>query len=293
MKLRIFILLTSVVIALFLFAACAPVKFLNTITPSGSYKLAKNVSYMDSETDGERQKLDIYQPKQPKANAPVVVFIYGGSWDTGNKNIYKFVGEAFAAQGYTTVIPNYRLYPEVKYPEFINDTAAAIAYTAKRYPEQGLIVIGHSAGAYNAMMVTVEPEYLRAQGLDVCQAIAGMVGLAGPYGAFPLKAEPFVTIFPDRHTADDAPVNLVNGPTPPLFMAIGDKDTTVSELHSLKLQEIIRARGGLASFKTYPGLNHTDVVKVLSRYFDDDSELKDDILNFIATNSEKRDNYCQ
>jgi len=289
MKLRIFIFIASVITALFLFVACAPVKFLNTITPSGSYKLAKDVSY----GDGARQNLDIYQPKQPKVGAPVVMFVHGGSWDTGTKDIYKFVGEAFAGLGYTTVIPNYRLYPEVLYPEFINDTAAAIAYTAGRYPEQGLIVIGHSAGAYNAMMATIDAQYLRAQGRDVCQTISGMVGLAGPYGAFPLKAEPYITIFPARHAGDDAPVNLVTGPTSPLFMAIGDEDTTVSELHSLKLQEIIRDRGGVAGFKIYPGLNHTEVIKVLSRYFDEDSELKGDILSFIAANSEKRDNYCQ
>ncbi len=288
MKLRIFIFLISVIVALFMFAACAPVKFLNTITPSGSYKLDKSVAY----GDGERQKLDIYQPKQPKENAPVVVFVHGGSWDSGTKDIYKFVGESFASQGYTTVISNYRLYPEVIYPEFINDTAAAIAYTAKRYSKQGVIVIGHSAGAYNAMMATVEPKYLRAQGVEVCQVVAGMVGLAGPYGAFPLQAEKYVTMFPDRHSADDAPVNLINGPTPPLFMAIGDEDTTVSELHSLKLQEIIRARGGMADFKIYPGLNHTAVVKVLSRYFDEDSTLKADMLTFIEAHSEKRGNYC-
>ncbi|PHS40869.1 MAG: hypothetical protein COA91_03315 [Robiginitomaculum sp.] len=288
MKLRIFIFIASLIIALFLFAACSPVRFLNTITPSGSYKLAKDIAY----GDGERQKLDIYQSSKPKPGAPIVMFIHGGSWDTGSKNIYKFVGEAFASQGYTTVIPNYRLYPDVVYPKFINDTAAAIAYTAKRYPEQGLIVIGHSAGAYNAMMATVEPKYLQAQGVEVCRAIAGMVGLAGPYGAFPLKAERLLIIFPDRHTADDAPVNLIKGPTPPIFMAIGDKDTTVSELHSTALQKLIRARGGKADYKMYPGLNHTDVVKVLSRYFDGDSELKGDILRFIEANSQKRPNYC-
>jgi len=288
MKLRIFIFSVSLIIALFAFAACSPIRFLNTITPSGSFKLAKDIAYLD----GERQKLDIYQPKDPKPGAPIVVFIHGGSWDTGDKNTYKFVGEAFASQGYTTVIPNYRLYPDVVYPKFINDTAAAIAYTAKRYPEQGLIVIGHSAGAYNAMMATVEPKYLQAQGVEVCRAIAGMVGLAGPYGAFPLKAERLLIIFPDRHTADDAPVNLIKGPTPPIFMAIGDKDTTVSELHSTALQKLIRARGGKADYKMYPGLNHTDVVKVLSRYFDGDSELKGDILRFIEANSQKRPNYC-
>ncbi len=289
MKLRISLFFISVIALLLLFAACTPVKFLNTITPSGSYKFAKDVAYMD----GERQKLDIYQPKDPKPGTPVIIFVHGGSWDTGSKSIYKFVGEAFASQGYTTVIPNYRLYPDVVYPEFVNDTAAAIAYTAKRYPERGLIVIGHSAGAYNAMMVTVEPKYLQAQGVEVCQTIAGTVGLAGPYGAFPLKAERLLIIFPDRHTAEDAPVNLIKGPTPPIFMAIGDKDTTVSELHSTELQKLIGARGGSADYKMYPGLNHTDVVKVLSRYFDDDSELKGDILSFIEANSEKRDNYCQ
>ena len=289
MKLRIFIFFASIIIALFLFAACSPVRFLNTITPSGSYKLVKDIAYGDD----ERQKLDIYQSSVSKPGAPIVVFIHGGSWDSGSKRMYKFVGEAFTSQGYTVVIPNYRLYPDVVYPQFINDTAAAIAFTAKRYPEQGLVVMGHSAGAYNVMMVTVEPKYLRAQGIEVCQAIAGTVGLAGPYGAFPLKAEPLVTIFPGRHMTDDAPVNLINGPTPPVFMAIGDKDTTVSELHSLKLSEIIHARGGKADFKTYPGLNHTDVVKVLSRYFDGDSELKGDILRFIEANREKQANYCQ
>jgi len=288
-KLRIFILLIAMLAAMFLFAACAPVKFLNTITPSGSYKLAKNVAY----GDGARQKLDIYQPNEPRIGGAVVIYVYGGSWDTGNKNMYKFVGEAFASGGYTTIIPDYRLYPAAHYPDFINDTASAIAYTAKRYPDKAVVVIGHSAGAYNAMMTTVDPKYLRSQGLDICETIAGMVGLAGPYGAFPLKEEPYITIFPNRHTGTDAPAQMTLGPTPPVFMAIGDKDTTVSDLHSTVLQKNIRARGGLADYKVYPGLNHTDIVKVLSRYFDDDSELKGDILSFIVTNSAKQSNYCR
>ncbi len=289
MKLRILIFFALLVVALSVFAACSPVRFLNTITPSGSYKLAKDIAY----GDGQRHRLDIYQPNTPRLGAPIVMFIHGGSWDTGSKNMYKFIGEAFASQGYSVVIPDYRLYPDVVYPKFLEDSAAAIAYIARRYPDQGLVVMGHSAGAYNAMMVAVAPEYLRAQGVEICQTIAGVVGLAGPYGAFPLKAEPLVTVFPDRHGGDDAPVNLVNGPTPPIFLAIGDKDTTVSELHSRKLQQIIHARGGKADFKTYPDLNHTDVVKVLSRYFDGGAELKGDILSFIETNRKKQANYCQ
>jgi len=274
---------------IFFLTACSSVgvQVLNTITPSGSYKLAKNIIY----GEGARHKLDIYAPDMPKADAPVIMFIHGGSWDTGSKNIYKFIGEAFASEGYTTVIPNYRLYPEAVYPAFINDTAAAIAFTAKRY-DRPVILISHSAGAYNAVMATVDPAFLKTQGMDMCQIVAGTVGLAGPYGAFPLTEEPFITIFPGRHTGADAPVQMHLGPTPPLFLPIGDKDTTVSDLHGRELTKKINARGGTAEFKLYPGLSHTDVVKVLSKYFDEDATLKADILTFIEANSARQDNYC-
>ncbi len=272
-----------------LVTACSSfgVQFLNTITPSGSYKLSKNISYMN----GARQALDIYTPDTPKPNAPIIMYIHGGSWDTGSKNIYKFIGENFATAGYTTVIPNYRLYPDVIYPEFVNDTAAAIAFTAKRY-DSPVILVGHSAGAYNAVTATVDPGYLKTQGMDVCKTVAGTVGLAGPYGAFPMTEEPYITIFPDRHAGDDAPVQMQLGPTPPLFLPIGDKDTTVSDLHGRELAKKVTDRGGIAEFKLYPGLSHTSVVKVLSRYFDEDATLKADIIAFIEANSERRDNYC-
>ena len=287
MKTRI--IKTTLLVSAFMLASCSGVALLNTITPSGSYSLAKNIEYGKL----ERQKLDIYQPDKPRANAPIVVFIYGGSWDTGNKGMYKFVGEAFASEGLTTIIPDYRLHPEVIYPEFVNDTAAAVAFAARRYPDQSLILIGHSAGAYNVMMVTVDPEYLKAQGVDLCQRIAGTVGLAGPYGAFPMKKEPYITIFPGRQEGDDAPVQRTLGPTPPMFVPIGDKDTTVSDQHSRELADKVNARGGAAKFKLYPGLSHTDIVKVLSRYFDNDSDLKGDVVEFVAANSAAKSNYCR
>ncbi|RZV40121.1 MAG: alpha/beta hydrolase, partial [Acidimicrobiales bacterium] len=134
------------------FAACAPVTLLNSITPSGSYKLAKDIAYGDH----ARQKYDIYQPDEPRGDAPVIVFVYGGSWDSGKKGMYKFIGEAFASNGYTTVVPDYRLYPEVKFPAFVEDTAAAVAAAANRYPDRSLVLVGHSAGAYNAVKVTVD-----------------------------------------------------------------------------------------------------------------------------------------
>jgi len=271
------------------FAACAPVTLLNSITPSGSYSLAKDIAYGEH----ARQKFDIYQPDEPRADSPVIVFVYGGSWDSGKKGMYKFVAEAFASNGYTTVVPDYRLYPEVKFPKFVNDTAAAVAAAANRYPEQSLVLVGHSAGAYNAVKITVDSSYLQAEGVNSCQVIAATVGLAGPYGDPPMKAEPYITIFPDRLQGPDGPINNIDGVKPPLFLAIGENDTTVAAQHGITLAERINGVGGKVVNKVYPDLNHTDVVKVLSRYFDGDSELKADILEFIAAQPGKRQNFCK
>ena len=289
MKLHVLGITISMIAAIGVFVSCAPITFLNTITPSGSYTLAKNVSYGDD----KRQALDIYQADKPRANAPTLVFIHGGSWSDGNKNMYKFIGEAFASEGYTIAIPNYRLYPQVKYPAFVNDTAAAVAFIAKRYADRPILLMGHSAGAYNAMMITVDPTFLKAQGVDVCKTIVATIGMSGPYGAFPLVDDPYPIIFPDLHQGTDGPVHIIKGPTPPVFLPIGDKDTTVSPKHGRVLAERITARGGKAEFKLYPGLNHTDVAKVMSRYFDDDSTLKADMLAFIEAHSITGDNFCR
>lgn len=270
------------------FAACAPVTLLNSITPSGSYKLAKDIAYGEL----DRQKYDIYVPDEPRADAPVIVFVYGGSWDSGNKGMYKFVAEAFASKGYTIVIPDYRLYPDVTYPAFVEDTADAVAATARRYPDQTVVLVGHSAGAYNAVKVTVDHSYLDARGIDACETIAATVGLAGPYGDPPMVEEPFITIFPDKLTKDDAPINHIDGVKPPLFLAIGDKDTTVAAQHGITLAERINGVGGKVINKVYPDLNHTDVIKVLSRFFDDGSELKTDVLDYIAAQPGSRRNSC-
>jgi len=246
----------SMMIVLFVFGtfgfvACAPVTFLNTITPSSSYKLDKGVSYGSE----NRQSLDIYQPDTPLKHAPVIVFIYGGSWDSGNKGMYKFVAQNFAENGYTTVVPDYRLYPEVKYPSFLQDTAAAIAEVSKRYPDTPQILIGHSAGAYNVVLTSVDHSYLEAENVNACTTIAGTIGLAGPYGDPQLKAEPLITIFPDRHGAKDAPINHIDGPKPPLFLAIGSADETVAAQHGTTLAERINARGGKVINEVYPDLS--------------------------------------
>ncbi|HHI88953.1 MAG TPA: alpha/beta hydrolase [Hellea balneolensis] len=285
---RLLILLAVGFVFVLIAGSCAPVTVLNTITPSGSYKKAKDIPYGQL----ARQKLDIYQPDQAKPGAAILVFVHGGGWKNGHKDMYKFVGQAFAKQGYTTIIPNYRLYPKVKYPAFVEDTAKAVAFVARRYPDHPIVLMGHSAGAYNALMVATAPEYLKAEGLDVCKTLSGVIGLSGPYGALPATDEPYITIFPNRIMGDEAPLGHVSAHVPPLFLAIGSKDQTVSDKHSRELAAKVKAAGGEAVFKLYPGLSHIDAVKVLSVYFDGKSSLKSDITAFIDAHSRKQESYC-
>lgn len=270
-------------------AACAPVKLLNTITPSGSFERDRNISYGDIAW----QKLDIYRAEKPRLNAPVLMFVHGGSWDSGNKDIYKFLGQGFTSEGFDIVIPNYRLYPDAVFPVMIEDTAKAIAFTAAQFPGRKLVVMGHSAGAYNSLMAVMRPEFYPGGSAAICTAIAGVVSLAPPTGIIPLKEEPYITIFPDRFTGEDAPMNTVSGPMPPVFFGHGLKDTTVYPQNSQRLAEKITARGGQAVVKTYADLNHTGVIKVMSKYFDGDASVKADVIDFIDSLETESGNFCR
>ncbi len=268
--------------------ACAPVTVLNGITPSSTFDKTKNVSF----GEGERDVLDVYRAEKPKAESPVLVFVHGGSWDSGKKETYKFLAEGFTRSGYDIVVPNYRLYPEAKFPNFIEDNANAVAHTAGLFPDRPIVLMGHSAGAYNVLMLGLRSEYLDTAGVARCDKVAGIVALAAPTGIVPLKSERLIEIFPDRFTGQDAALNNVTGPTPALFLGHGESDTTVYPKNSEALAEKVVARGGKAVVEVYPEQSHVDVVKVLSRHFDDDTTLKSDIVAFIDA-LPKRGNFCR
>ncbi len=142
-------------------AACSPLGTLNALSPGSALRASAGVPYGAN----ARHKLDIYTPETPTASAPVIVFFMGGNWVKGERADYAFVGRALASRGYVVVIPDYRLYPEVKYPDFLDDSAQAVAWTAREIARFGgdpkrLYVMGHSAGAYNASMVALDPSYL-------------------------------------------------------------------------------------------------------------------------------------
>ena len=261
------------------FVACAPATVLNSLTPSSSFDRTKNVSF----GEGDRDKLDIYRSDEPISDAPVLVFVHGGSWDSGYKGMYKFLADGFTRSGYDIVVPNYRIYPEAKFPNFLNDNAKAVAFAQKEFPDRPIVLMGHSAGAYNVLMLGLRDEFLAGAGVDRGSKIAGVVALAAPTGIVPLESERLTEIFPDRFTGQDAVLNNVSGPVPPLFLGHGESDTTVYPQNSTELAQKVVARGGSAVAEVYPGQSHIDVVKVLSRHFDGGTTLKADILGFIET----------
>ncbi|MGJ8559258.1 MAG: alpha/beta hydrolase [Litorimonas sp.] len=258
-----------------LLISCSAAGVLNGITPSSSFDRDKNVAY----GDGPRQMMDIYHADEPKADAPVIIFVHGGGWNAGDKSMYKFVAEGFTKDGFDVVVPNYRLWPDMVYPEMVMDTAAAVKDVSMRYPGRPLVLMGHSAGAYNVLQTVVAPD---VSGVDACANVSGVVALAAPTGVYPLKEEPYISIFADdRLTGDDGPANRTPIRSPALFLVNGLDDKTVRPTNATIMADRYRALGLRAEAKTYDGMGHVDAVRVLSRHFDGDSSLKADILRFI------------
>ena len=255
-------------------SGCSAAGLLNSITPSSSFDRDKGLFYGSE----DRQTYDVYRSSNPKADAPVIVFVYGGGWTDGQKSMYKFLAEGFTKDGYDVVVPDYRLHPQSQYPMMVTDTGLAVRAAGELYPGRPLVLVGHSAGAYNVLMTAMAPEISK---IDVCERVAGVISLAGPTGAYPLTEEPYITIFPERFQADDNPIGRVGAPLPPIMLVNGADDSTVGQKNATELGAKLREAGQTVDVKIYEGMNHIDPVRVLSRHFDGGSPLKKDITTFI------------
>lgn len=238
---------------------CSPVDILNDLAPGRL--VASGLPYGDD----PRQTLDIYRPDGGPGPFPVVVFLYGGGWNSGNRAMYHFVGGALANNGFVTVIPDYRLFPAVRFPTFLQDNAAAVRWTWDHIGTYGgapgpIFLMGHSAGAYNTAMLALDPQWLAGVGLDR-QNLRGAIGLAGPYDFLPLNTDELRAIFgPPDQLARTQPINFVDGKEPPMLLLAGSTDTTVNPDNTLRLAARIRAAGGAVADKIYPGIQHEELV---------------------------------
>ena len=246
---------------------CSTTGLLNAIEPSAGGAVTRDVGF---EGPGSRLKLDIYRPKAGAAPAPVVVFFYGGGWDSGRRQDYAFVGKALAARGYVTVIPDYRVYPEVRWPAFLEDSARAVRWARDHGAEYGgdprrLVLMGHSAGAYNAAMLALDSRWLGGVGLDPARDLRAMVGLAGPYDFLPLHSDELKEIFgPPDQRPDTQPITHVTGRAPPLWLAADTGDKVVEAANATRLAAAVRAKGGAVEERYYGGLNHALMVGVIA-----------------------------
>ncbi|KQP23601.1 esterase [Pseudorhodoferax sp. Leaf267] len=251
----------TVVIAL---GGCSAVGTLNALTVRGSQSVHAGVAYGPL----PRQRLDIYLPAQaaPAAGWPVVVFFYGGSWNTGARSDYRFVGEALAARGVLTLVADYRLYPEVRFPDFLRDSAQALAYGLEHAARLGgdprrVFVMGHSAGGYNAAMLALDARWLQAAG-HAPSELAGWIGLAGPYDFFPTDnpdARP--AFFHPDYPPRAQPIEFAPPDAPRSFLAAPVHDKLVSpERSTRQMADKLQAAGVPVTLKFYEGASHTTLI---------------------------------
>jgi len=203
------------------------------------------------------------------SNAPVIVFFYGGSWRRGDRERYRFVGQALSSLGYLTVIPDYRLYPEVQFPAFVEDGAASVAWILQNIPqsENGIVLIGHSAGAHLAALIALDSRYLQEKNVSQ-NNIVGMIGLAGPYAFEPEQYRRFRPIFANAEPVElSQPVSYARGDSPPLLLLHGTDDRIVLPLHSQLLQERMNSEDGRVKRLELEGVGHFGIVLALSEPF--------------------------
>jgi acetyl esterase/lipase len=256
----------AISLALIGLTACSPLGVLNAVSPGSALLADSGVAYGSN----PRNKLDIYRPENKSASAPVIVFFFGGNWVSGKREDYAYVGRALAKRGFVVVIPDYRLYPEVKYPDFLDDSAQAVAWTAGAIDSHGgdpkrIFVMGHSAGAYNAAMLALDPRWLAKAGMKTSE-LRGWIGLAGPYNFLPVenKTTRPVFNFPDT-PADSQPINHGGANSPPALLIAANKDKLVDpQRNTGKLATRLRTDMVPVTERYFDGVNHVTLVASLS-----------------------------
>jgi acetyl esterase/lipase len=268
-------------------AGCSPLGLFDSVVPHdpGSRMAASDIAYGDD----PRQRLDVYVPTEATTRPlPVVVFFYGGSWSNGSKDRYRFAGRALAARGAVAVVADYRLVPDVTYPAFIEDGAAATAWArdnAARFggdPER-VFLSGHSAGAHMAVSLALDPRFLEARGMTQSD-IAGVVSLAGPFEFEPERYRATRRAF--AGALDDPrirPMTLASPDAPPMLLLHGGADTTVEPRNAPALAEALSNAGVAARAKVYPDMGHAGILLALSRPLrSTETPVLADIADFIS-----------
>ena len=263
-------------------ASCSPLIFADLLSPYDGYKLEPHVSYGMH----RRQKLDIYEPLTEENKEIIIMFIYGGSWRSGERSNYRFIAQRFASQGYTTIVPDYRLYPEIQFPAFVDDIAKAIVWTHRRYEQKNnprkIILIGHSAGAHIVALLALDNRYLKRAGAST-KIINGWVSLAGPHSFNPLKTKSTKPIFNNFAATIEQtkPITFARSDAPPGLLLHGKNDTVVYAKNSALLAKAVKNKRGHITLKNIDGVGHIEILLSITGNTLFDTDVKQEIFKFI------------
>ncbi|OYV39216.1 MAG: hypothetical protein B7Z81_03605, partial [Acidocella sp. 20-61-6] len=252
-----------------------PIDLINKSVRLAGLQVTRNTQYGAH----PRQAMDIYAPIAAKG-CPVLVFFYGGSWQGGHRADYAFIARLLAARGCVVAVPDYRVHPEARYPTFLEDCAASVEFLRIHAEAFGgdadaVFLMGHSAGAYNAVMVALAPE---------APDLAGVIGLAGPYDFLPLKDPVLKTIFAEpSDIRDTQPIAHAHGDAPPMFLATGGADRTVLPRNTTALAARLRQLGAPVETKIYPKLGHIGILLALLPYLSWRAPVLQDVVDFMAS----------
>jgi acetyl esterase/lipase len=217
-----------------------------------------------------RHRLDVCRPRGVAA-APVVIFFYGGAWQSGYKELYRYVAKALARRGYVAVVPDYRIYPEVCYPEFLDDGALVVRWVKDNIARFGgdpnkLFLKGHSAGAHIAAMLSIDGRWLGKVALDPRRDIAGLIGISGPYDLMPLRDDRLKVIFGGVDRPETQPIYHVAPGAPPALLMTGGRDRLVEPGNSVRLAARLVAAGNAATVLTYRRVGHFIIIAAVAPF---------------------------
>ena len=264
-------------------SGCGPVDMLNATVPMDGVQVWRDVAY----APGPRLAMDVYAPRERTQALPMVVFFYGGSWQTGARWDYRFAAASLAKRGMVVVVPDYRLYPEVQFPAFVEDAAKAVAAARARAGEWGgdpkrLVLMGHSAGAHIAALLALDPRYLAAAG-DSRDHVAGFVGMAGPYDFLPITGAKIKLVFAPANNdlSQTQPVNFADAAAPPSLLLHGLQDLTVLPRNSEALATRLERAGAAVTLKEYGSLAHIGIITALTSLFAGRAPVLEDVVGFV------------
>lgn len=269
---------------LIVLSGCSALQVISATSPASHYHKSAGLRY----ADGDRGLLDLYHPIDVDDPATTIVFFYGGGWRNGERRKYEFVASALTRAGFRVVIPDYRLYPEVRFPGFIQDAARAVAwaqeYLASGHPDSEstlpIFLMGHSAGAQIAALLAVDPSYLSNESVPP-ETIAGLIGLSGPYDFLPLQSGYLQEVFPMEQRKASQPIHFVSAADPPTLLIHGQDDEVVEPGNAERFGRALEQAGVEVEIKRYPGTGHATVAAALAPRLEFLADTLDDTIRFI------------